>query len=288
MAPAANAGVAAAPLGDADPMIVDQARRFWAAEFRDAGLDSPELDARILIGHALSLDHAGLAAAGARKLAPGEASVIAALARRRLAHEPIARIVGNKEFWGLGLAVDAATLVPRPETETVVEAALAAVDGRCARPLRIADSGYRQWRHSARAFERVADCLWRRHRHEPRRAGHGARQCSPPGLDARGLRRLRHGGGAARSIRPDRLQPALCRVGGYRSFAAGGAAVRSAPRARRRPRRSPFLSSACRRGAYASGGGRRARGRAWRRPGGICRRFIRRGGACTLGAATRS
>ena len=141
MAPAANAGVAAAPLGGVDPMIVDQARRFWAAEFRDAGLDSPELDARILIGHALSLNHAGLAAAGARKLAPREASVIAALARRRLAHEPIARIVGNKEFWGLGLAVDAATLVPRPETETVVEAALAAVDGRCARPLRIADLG---------------------------------------------------------------------------------------------------------------------------------------------------
>jgi release factor glutamine methyltransferase len=141
MAPAANAGVAAAPLGGANPTIVDQARRFWAAEFRDAGVDSPELDARILVGHALSLDHAGLVAAGARKLAAGEASAIAALARRRLAHEPIARIVGNKEFWGLGLAVDAATLVPRPETETVVEAALIAVDRGRARPLRIADLG---------------------------------------------------------------------------------------------------------------------------------------------------
>jgi release factor glutamine methyltransferase len=69
MAPAANAGVAVAPLGGANPTIVDQARRFWAAEFRAAGLDSPELDARILVGHVLSLDHAGLVAAGARKLA---------------------------------------------------------------------------------------------------------------------------------------------------------------------------------------------------------------------------
>ena len=141
MAPVANAGVAVAPLGGANPMIVDQVRRFWAAEFHAAGLDSPELDARILVGHALSLDHAGLAAVGARKLAPGEASAVAALARRRLAHEPIARIVGSKEFWGLGLAVDAATLVPRPETETVVEAAFAAVDRGRARPLRIADLG---------------------------------------------------------------------------------------------------------------------------------------------------
>src|SRR6202034_299761 len=127
--------------GGANPMIVDQARRFWAAEFHAAGLDSPELDARILVGHALSLDHVGLVAAGARKLAPGEAGAVAALARRRLAHEPIARIVGSKEFWGLGLAVDAATLVPRPESATVVEAAFAAVDRGRARPLRIADLG---------------------------------------------------------------------------------------------------------------------------------------------------
>ena len=141
MAPAANAGVAVAPPAGAKPTTVDQARRFWAAEFRAAGLNSPELDARILVGHALSLDHAGLVAASARQLTAGETSAIATLAQRRRAHEPIARIVGGKEFWGLRLAVDAATLVPRPETETVVEAALAAVGGARARPLRIADLG---------------------------------------------------------------------------------------------------------------------------------------------------
>ena len=114
-----------------------------AAKFRARGIESPELDARVLVGHALGLDHAALAAAGARVLDAEEENAIAALARRRLAREPVARIVGSKEFWSLQLAVDAATLVPRPETETVVEAALAAIDARGprSRALRIADLG---------------------------------------------------------------------------------------------------------------------------------------------------
>jgi release factor glutamine methyltransferase len=122
---------------------IAEARRSLIAQLRAGGVDSPELDARILIGHALGLDHAALAAAPARRLGAAEESAIAALAQRRLAHEPVARIVGVKEFWSLNLAVSAATLVPRPETETVVEAALAAVAARRprARALRIADLG---------------------------------------------------------------------------------------------------------------------------------------------------
>jgi release factor glutamine methyltransferase len=129
--------------GDAETRTIAAARRAVAEKFRQAGIDSPELDARILIGHALSLDHAALAAAGARTLTAAEKNAIAALARRRLAHEPVARIVGNKEFWSLKLRVDSTTLVPRPETETVVEAALAAIDaeGSRARAMRIADLG---------------------------------------------------------------------------------------------------------------------------------------------------
>jgi release factor glutamine methyltransferase len=118
-------------------------RRKWAKKFRARGIDSAELDARILVGVALGLDRAALAAADARRLDHGEEVAIAALAERRLAHEPVARIVGWKEFWSLPLRVDASTLVPRPETEIVVEAALAAIDaaGPRARPLRIADLG---------------------------------------------------------------------------------------------------------------------------------------------------
>jgi release factor glutamine methyltransferase len=134
---------AAAPAGEAVPRTVADARRTLAAQLRGAGIEAPESDARILIGHALGVDHAALVAAAARHLTSEEQTKIAALAGRRLGREPVARIVGVKEFWSLPLRLTAATLVPRPETETVVEAALAAVDARGwrARPLRVADLG---------------------------------------------------------------------------------------------------------------------------------------------------
>lgn len=135
--------VPAAASDGANALTVAGARRAWAAKFRACGIDSPELDARLLVGHALQFDHAALAAAAAHILNAEETNAIAALACRRLAREPVARIIGTKEFWSLTFSIDAATLVPRPETETVVEAALAAVDchGPRARPLRIADLG---------------------------------------------------------------------------------------------------------------------------------------------------
>lgn len=120
-------------------LSIAAARRRLAQQFRDAGLDSPDLDARILVGHALGLDHTALAAQAGRRLTGDETEAITALARRRLAREPVARIVGVKEFWGLPLALNAETLVPRPETETVVEAALAALGDARNQPLRIAD-----------------------------------------------------------------------------------------------------------------------------------------------------
>jgi len=118
-------------------------RRVLAEKFRAAAIDSPELDARILVGHALALDHAALAAASGAVLDAKQRDAIMALAHRRLSREPIARIVGYKEFWSLKLSVDSSTLVPRPETETVVEAALAAIEagGSRTRRLRIADLG---------------------------------------------------------------------------------------------------------------------------------------------------
>jgi release factor glutamine methyltransferase len=126
--------------GLAPGIAIAAARRVVAQAFRAAGIDSPDLDARLLLGHALSLGHAALASTRERALTGEEVSAFAALATRRLAHEPVARIVGRKEFWGLDLAVTGATLVPRPDTETVVEAALAAISDR-ARPIRIADLG---------------------------------------------------------------------------------------------------------------------------------------------------
>lgn len=142
MGPDAAAAVHRAPETRPAP-TVSAARRSLAAKLRACGIEAPELDARILIGHALGLGSAALAAAGTRYLDAAESEAIAALAKRRFAREPTARILGRKEFWSLSLLINATTLVPRPETETVVEAALAAVDARNARAqaLRIADLG---------------------------------------------------------------------------------------------------------------------------------------------------
>jgi release factor glutamine methyltransferase len=133
---------AAAP-ATTKPSTIDGSRRMWAKKFRDCGIESAELDARILVGHALALDHAALVTSGARILSPAQDRAIAALAQRRLAREPVARITGSKEFWSLQLAINEATLAPRPDTETVVEAALAAIDTRGARSRdwRVADLG---------------------------------------------------------------------------------------------------------------------------------------------------
>jgi len=79
------AAVSTAParLADAGAITIAGARRALAKAFRTAGLDSPELDARILIGHALGLDHAALATTGARVVNRAECDAINELARRR-------------------------------------------------------------------------------------------------------------------------------------------------------------------------------------------------------------
>jgi release factor glutamine methyltransferase len=122
---------------------VEAARRALAARFKTAGLDSTELDARMLLGAVLGLNLTGMITAAGRLLTSDESQLLEAFARRRIAGEPVARILGQKEFWGLPLKLSTATLVPRPETETVVEVALDILraDGATEKPLRIADLG---------------------------------------------------------------------------------------------------------------------------------------------------
>ena len=124
-------------------LSVDAARRQLTLAFKDAQLDSPELDARLLVGAATKLDLTGLTLAAQRPLRQDEANVLTALTQRRLQHEPVARILGEKEFWGLRLVLSDDTLVPRADTESVVEAALELVRsaGDPTEPLRIADIG---------------------------------------------------------------------------------------------------------------------------------------------------
>ncbi|THD68303.1 MAG: peptide chain release factor N(5)-glutamine methyltransferase [Bradyrhizobium sp.] len=122
---------------------VETARRALTARFKSEAIDSAEIEARILLGAALGLDLTGTIAASNRLLTSDETAGLAERVRRRLNGEPLARILGAREFWGLPLQLSAETLVPRPDTETVVELALEMLRGRPAPNgyLRIADIG---------------------------------------------------------------------------------------------------------------------------------------------------
>jgi len=114
-----------------------------AVSFRIGDIETPEADARLLAGHALRLDRTRLLLEQDRPLGSREIDAISALAARRLKHEPVARILGVKEFWSLPLAISDEVLDPRPDTETVVEAALDYVvrGGLRLEPLRVLDIG---------------------------------------------------------------------------------------------------------------------------------------------------
>jgi release factor glutamine methyltransferase len=94
-----------------------------------AGCDTPRLDAELLLAHALAASRASLVASPSRELEPGEARAFMDLAARRRSREPVAYILGEKGFRRIILRVDPRVLVPRPETEFVVEAALGLPEG---------------------------------------------------------------------------------------------------------------------------------------------------------------
>ncbi|MBV1701113.1 MAG: peptide chain release factor N(5)-glutamine methyltransferase [Hyphomicrobiales bacterium] len=116
-----------------------QAVRQLTETFGAAGLESPALDARLLVCAGLEIDHAGLILRPDLPLGV-QASVVQSYAQRRLAHEPVSRILGEREFWGLRFAVTPAVLDPRADSETIVESALACLDDR-GRRWRILDIG---------------------------------------------------------------------------------------------------------------------------------------------------
>jgi release factor glutamine methyltransferase len=126
-----------------DGASVSEALRLVAQAFRSIALDEADADARVLIAHALHLDRARLIAQSDRILEARETAVISALAARRLKHEPVSRILGQKEFWSLTLEVSPDALVPRPETETIIEGALdyVARGGLRMEKLRVLDIG---------------------------------------------------------------------------------------------------------------------------------------------------
>lgn len=97
----------------------------WCTEdFRKRGLDSPRLDAELLVAHALGVDRVRLYLDFERPLVAAERAAVRALVERRRKREPVAYILGERAFYGRMFHVGPAVLVPRPDSETLVERAL--------------------------------------------------------------------------------------------------------------------------------------------------------------------
>ncbi|MGK7866267.1 peptide chain release factor N(5)-glutamine methyltransferase [Falsiroseomonas sp. E2-1-a20] len=107
---------------------------------RAAAIDSPRLEARLLLGHAMGVTAEALLRDPRAPVPPAAAARFGQALRARLAHVPMAYILGRQGFWTLDLAVSPATLIPRPDSESLVEAALAAFPDAAA-PLRVLDFG---------------------------------------------------------------------------------------------------------------------------------------------------
>jgi len=95
------------------------------AYLRDRGIETARLDAELLLGHCLGLDRVGLYCAHDRPVLDPERDAFRDLVRRRASGEPVAYIIGRRDFWTLTLEVARGVLIPRPETEVLVEHALA-------------------------------------------------------------------------------------------------------------------------------------------------------------------
>ncbi|MDP6346438.1 MAG: peptide chain release factor N(5)-glutamine methyltransferase [Alphaproteobacteria bacterium] len=107
---------------------------------RGAGVGDAGLDASVLLAHALGTDRLALIRDPDRRLSPAETARYETLIGGRAARQPVSRLLGRREFWGLDFNIGPAVLDPRPDSETLVEAALALSPAN-GRPRRIADLG---------------------------------------------------------------------------------------------------------------------------------------------------
>jgi release factor glutamine methyltransferase len=124
----------------AETLSRQAAQRRLTAAFAAAGLETAELDARLILCAALAIDHVSLVRDPDLRIG-ASAAALAALCARRLEREPVSHILGRREFWGLEFEVNRAVLDPRPETETLIEAALDLMRERRQETLRLLDLG---------------------------------------------------------------------------------------------------------------------------------------------------
>ena len=105
-------------------MKVKESLRRTAAKLAANGIDDAALEAELLLMHVLGVERTGLYVKLEDGLSPADSRVLAKLVNRRLKREPAAYILGHREFYGLDFYVDSSVLIPRPETETLVEEAV--------------------------------------------------------------------------------------------------------------------------------------------------------------------
>ncbi len=108
----------------ADEWTIGRVLAWATSDFRAKGFDSPRLDAELLLCHALGCDRVKLVIDSNRPLVGDELTSFKQLIQRRRKAEPIAYILGQREFYGMSIRVDARVLIPRPDTEVLVETAL--------------------------------------------------------------------------------------------------------------------------------------------------------------------
>jgi release factor glutamine methyltransferase len=107
----------------------------------EAGVSTARLDAQVILAHVLGVGRSWLFAHFEYALDPEQADQYTELIARRVRHEPVAYLIGRKEFYGLELQVDRRVLIPRPETEMLVDAVLELANDRGQSPLVVADVG---------------------------------------------------------------------------------------------------------------------------------------------------
>lgn len=118
------------------PLTIGEMRRWLGRELREAGIEEAALEADLLLEHFLACGRAELVLSAQEQMSPQLVETIQTAAKRRQQREPLAHILGEWEFRGLPFAVSEAVLIPRPETELLVDLALA--------PANLPDHG---WQH---------------------------------------------------------------------------------------------------------------------------------------------
>jgi len=121
-------------------MRLDEALVQAITHLANRGVESPQLDAELLLARVLGVNRAAVLARPEQRLTPKQLTLYRDLTARRGSREPLAYITGRREFFGLNLMVDHRVLIPRPETELLVERALT-IAKRMASPIQIADVG---------------------------------------------------------------------------------------------------------------------------------------------------